>query len=310
MSHNIKKEIEKLQSKVDKLEDSDDKNDIKRVKELKLKIKELELEREHEREAESGSESDSEEKSKPKSKAVKKAKDDDDDTEDEKPKKSKTSKKDKENADTEDEKSKPIKKEDADAEDKPKSKVSKTVGKDEEKIGTPIIKEIVGILHRSGDIDRYSTIPDIPCKRLLKEAILPTRATEFSAGYDLYATEDYTLKVGERHLFKSGWAMAIPVGYVGEIWPRSGTAVKNGIDTMAGVIDSDYRHDIGIELINLNSKHNRINEDDDLSFKIKKGDRIAQLLIKKTESPKFVETTDDLPTANSQRSGGFGSTGS
>jgi dUTP pyrophosphatase len=92
--------------------------------------------------------------------------------------------------------------------------------------------------------------------------------------------------------------MAIPEGYVGLIWPRSGMAYKYGLDVFAGVIDSGYRGDIGVILYN--SQYN--------SYEINKGDRIAQILIQKVEDFELVEV-DDLE--DSQRGkGGFGSSGS
>ena len=91
--------------------------------------------------------------------------------------------------------------------------------------------------------------------------------------------------------------MAIPKGYVGLIWPRSGLAHKYGLDVFAGVIDSGYRGDIGVILYNTKLDH----------YKIKKGERIAQILFQKIEDFDLVEV-DDLD--DSQRGvGGFGSSG-
>ena len=74
-------------------------------------------------------------------------------------------------------------------------------------------------------------------KKLLENAKLPEKGTEYAAGYDLFATENYTLQPKTRHLFKTGLAMEIPEGFYGRIAPRSGLAYKKGIDVLAGVVD-------------------------------------------------------------------------
>ena len=79
---------------------------------------------------------------------------------------------------------------------------------------------------------------------------MPTRANKTDAGYDLYALEDLEIGPVNQKLVKTGISMAIPKGYVGLIWPRSGLAYKHGLDVFAGVIDSGYRGDIGVILYN------------------------------------------------------------
>ena len=91
-------------------------------------------------------------------------------------------------------------------------------------------------------------------KKLNELAAIPSKGSPQSAGYDLYSTEKYTLKPLERKLFKTGLAMSIPSGMYGRIAPRSGLAYKQGIDVMAGVIDEDYRNEVGIILINLSNE--------------------------------------------------------
>jgi len=130
---------------------------------------------------------------------------------------------------------------------------------------------------------------------LSEGACLPTRGTPFSAGLDLYALED-TLVTEKQCLVKTGVSMAIPAGYVGLVWSRSSMALKNGVFTEAGVIDSDFRGNICVVMFSNKGE-----------YQIKKGERIAQLLIQPVSSmnPKQV---DKLP--ETQRSdGGFGSTG-
>lgn len=140
------------------------------------------------------------------------------------------------------------------------------------------------------------TLP-IPIKRLDPAAIIPTRAHEGDAGYDLYALDGGLIEPGKRLLLRTGIAMAIPAGYYGRIAPRSGLAVKQGMDVLAGVCDSVYRGDVGVLLLNTSDK----------PVSIAPRDRIAQLIIERCYTASF-EEIDDLPS--SARGGaGFGSTG-
>jgi dUTP pyrophosphatase len=131
----------------------------------------------------------------------------------------------------------------------------------------------------------------------VKGEYAPQNAKKGDAGSDLRASEEITIPSKGRCLVPTGISMAIPSGYVGLIWPRSGLAVKHGIDSGAGVIDSGYRGEIRVLLFN----HS------DADFKVAKGDRIAQILIQKVETPQFVqvETLDETERG----AGGFGSTG-
>ena len=129
------------------------------------------------------------------------------------------------------------------------------------------------------------------------DGVPPSRSTAHAAGADLHAAEDLTLAPGERRLVPTGLRVAIPPGHAGLVWPRSGIAVRDGIDTMAGVIDSDYRGEVKVLLIN----HGRE------PFRIRRGDRIAQLLVQRVEPAEFVPA-DGLPES-ARGEGGFGSTG-
>jgi len=137
----------------------------------------------------------------------------------------------------------------------------------------------------------------IKIKKINSEARVPIFAMEGDAGMDLYSTNDLNILPAEIVICETGIAMAIPSGYVGLIWDKSGIAFKGGIKTMGGVIDSSYRGEIKIILKNL-SNHEYI---------IKKGDKIAQILIQKIEVPIIEEVTELDNTKRGQE--GFGSTG-
>ena len=140
---------------------------------------------------------------------------------------------------------------------------------------------------------------DIKFKKLNDDAIVPTRATENSAAYDLYCTEDFMLLNGQTKLIKLGFATEIPLGCCAKICPRSGLALKKNVTIVnaPGIIDSDYRDEWGVILHKLQSMES--------SIKFNKGDRIAQVLFEQCLSVEF-SVVDELP--KSKRKGGFGST--
>ena len=141
---------------------------------------------------------------------------------------------------------------------------------------------------------------EILITKLDQQAVIPTYATLGDAGADLYSISEVTLGPGERALIKTGIAIAIPLGFVGLVHPRSGLGLKSGVSVVntPGTIDSGYRGEIGVVLIN---------HDLEKSFTVKKGDRIAQLVIQKVENVQF-KLVSELP--DSQRStGGYGSSG-
>lgn len=137
----------------------------------------------------------------------------------------------------------------------------------------------------------------IKIQKLFKDAILPTYAHPDDAGMDLYSREEKILKPSERHIFKTGIAMAIPCGYAGLVWDRSGLAAKEGITTLAGVVDSSYRGEIGVVI--LNTSPNKV--------KIIKGERIAQMLIQPVIAAKIKEAKKLNQTQRG--TGGFGASG-
>jgi len=125
---------------------------------------------------------------------------------------------------------------------------------------------------------------------------LPEYATEGAAGADLRAAESVTLPAGGRAAVATGVSVEIPAGYVGLVWPRSGLAVRHGIDTLAGVIDSDYRGEVKVVLVNHGPE----------PWAVAPGDRIAQLLIQPVARARF---TRAALAPSGRGTGGFGSTG-
>lgn len=134
-------------------------------------------------------------------------------------------------------------------------------------------------------------------RKLTDDAVIPKRGTKFSAGYDLVAAEDFIIQGHQKKLVSTGIGWS-PDGdhdldKVGLIWPRSGLAVKHGLDTLAGVIDADYADEIKVVLYNTSP----------IPYYGKKGERIAQLVIQNYRTVSNDEFT------NNDRDGGFGSTG-
>ena len=137
----------------------------------------------------------------------------------------------------------------------------------------------------------------IKIKKLSENVILPKFANPGDAGMDFYANETINLQPNERKLVSTGISMAIPKGYVGLIWDKSGLASKHGLKTMAGVIDSGYRGEIKILILNLSNE----------SYVIESGKKIAQMLIQPIEQKEIIEVNDLDETYRGD--GGFGSTG-
>jgi dUTP pyrophosphatase len=136
--------------------------------------------------------------------------------------------------------------------------------------------------------------------RLSESARPPARAHDGDAGYDLHAAEALTLPAGARGSVGTGVAVAIPAGHAGLVLPRSGLALRHGIALVnaPGLIDSGYRGELRVLLLNT---------DQDQAFEIGVGDRIAQLLIVRHESPELVEVHELGESARG--GGGFGSSG-
>lgn len=129
-------------------------------------------------------------------------------------------------------------------------------------------------------------------------AKLPSYAYEGDAGMDLFSFEDINIASHSKALISTGLKVAIPRGYAGFVWDKSGIATKNHVKTMAGVIDSNYRGELKVALTNLGEE----------VYKIKKGEKIAQLIIKPVVSPE-IEEVYELPNDDIRGDRGFGSSG-
>jgi dUTP pyrophosphatase len=147
--------------------------------------------------------------------------------------------------------------------------------------------------------------PEIAVTRLAHGADLPLPAYEsaHAAGMDLRAAvpadEPLTLRPGDRHAVPTGLAMAIPPGFEGQVRPRSGLALRHGVTCLnsPGTVDADYRGEVKVILVNLGEE----------DFTIRRGDRIAQLVIAPVTAAAWKEVTTLDETARGE--GGFGSTG-
>ncbi len=134
-------------------------------------------------------------------------------------------------------------------------------------------------------------------KTLRPEATLPSFAHDTDAGLDLHTTQDIELQPGELVAVPTGICFAIPIGYVGLIWDKSGVAIKRGLKTMGGVIDAGYRGEVFVGLVNTGTT----------TQTFAAGDKVAQMVIQKIEQPtlELVTELDETPRGE----GAFGSTG-
>ncbi len=138
---------------------------------------------------------------------------------------------------------------------------------------------------------------ELKIKRLDKSVEKPAYIHDYDAAFDLRSSEEKTIKPKEKVIIKTGLSMAIPQGFAGLIWDRSGLAAKHSLHVLAGVIDSGYRGEVGVVMVNLGAEE----------FIVEKNMRIAQMLIQPVAMPKIVEA-DELDET-SRNKGGFGSTG-
>jgi len=140
--------------------------------------------------------------------------------------------------------------------------------------------------------------PNIRVQFLEKEAKLPSRSNPSDAGADIFSIESVMIHPGERKVVGTGIAIEIPEGFYGRVAPRSGLAAKHGIDVLAGVVDSSYRGEIKVVLLNTD-KHS--------TFHVEKGDRIAQLIVESHFN--FNIASSENLSSSERGKDGFGSTG-
>jgi dUTP pyrophosphatase len=139
--------------------------------------------------------------------------------------------------------------------------------------------------------------------KLIPTAQLPVRASADAAGYDLFSTDSYVVLPGRRCVVSTGISVQLPPGTYGRIAPRSGLAVKHGLDTLAGVIDPDYTGEVKVVLQNTDLVQ---------PFVIRPGYRIAQLILENYTVVDVVEIASEntgLVDPATRGSAGFGSTG-
>ena len=141
-----------------------------------------------------------------------------------------------------------------------------------------------------------TTLDVLRFKQLDSKAVLPARGSALAAGLDLCSIEDVELQPKQRAVVPTGLAVAIPPGFYGRVAPRSGLAAKNGLDVLAGVIDSDYRGEIRCVLYNTG----------DEVIELPAGSKICQLIVEQIITPEAAWVNDLDNTARGV--GGFGST--
>ena len=154
-----------------------------------------------------------------------------------------------------------------------------------------------------GDGGYLRAVLEVALVRLDPDLPVPSYAHEGDAGADLYARLDVTLVAGGgRALVPTGVALAIPPGHAGFVLPRSGLALRHGVTCLntPGLIDSGYRDELRVLLVNTDPSE---------AYEVRRGDRIAQLVVQRVEQAEFIEKTErDLPPS-SRNLGGFGHTG-
>lgn len=136
-------------------------------------------------------------------------------------------------------------------------------------------------------------------RKLVPDAVLPSYAHPSDAGMDVRSVEELTIAPGKRALVHTGLVMLLPPNYEAQVRPRSGLALKNGVTVLntPGTIDSGYRGEVGVILANFG----------EANFTVRKGDKIAQIVIAPVTQPEIVETSEVDET--DRGAGGFGSTG-
>lgn len=143
-------------------------------------------------------------------------------------------------------------------------------------------------------------VPELPVRRLHPDLPLPAYAHPGDAGADLCAAEDVVLPPGGRATVGTGLAVAVPAGHAAFVHPRSGLAARHGITVVnaPGTVDAGYRGEVRVVLLNTDRRE---------PFTVRRGDRIAQLVVQPVTTVRFVDVEELPPTPRGE--GGFGSTG-
>uniref|UniRef100_A0A8D0EAA3 Deoxyuridine 5'-triphosphate nucleotidohydrolase n=1 Tax=Salvator merianae TaxID=96440 RepID=A0A8D0EAA3_SALMN len=166
-----------------------------------------------------------------------------------------------------------------------------------------LLKQLLRLESASSPSKKFKVSrPEEPNRRLRfcklsENAFAPSRGSSRAAGYDLYSAYDCEIPASGKAVVKTDIQIALPAGCYGRVAPRSGLAANHFIDVGAGVIDEDYRGNIGVVLFNFGKE----------PFKVKKGDRIAQLICERIYYPELEEV--EVLDETERGSGGFGSTG-
>ena len=138
---------------------------------------------------------------------------------------------------------------------------------------------------------------DLRIKKVSKNAKVPDQPYDGDAGFDLYSTGTVSIEPGKKAAIGTGIALAIPKGFVGLIWDKSGIAIKHGLKTLGGVVDSGYRGEVMVGIINHSDK----------PYIFEEGDKVAQMLIQEVVLPKIVEVEELDETQRGDKK--FGSSG-
>src|SRR5690625_4214541 len=168
------------------------------------------------------------------------------------------------------------------------------------------------------------TLNKIGFKRLNDNAILPTKAHPTDSGFDLYASEDVIIEPGDTAVIKTGIAVELPKGYEAQVRPRSGITAKTKLRVQLGTIDQEYTGEIGVIVDNIaddpfgnTSRYinyvdgSEIRQDEDIpdgTYYIRKGDKLAQLVVQPLPAVEAYEVEGDLEETE-RGEGGFGSSG-
>merc|ERR1712168_422928 len=168
-------------------------------------------------------------------------------------------------------------------------------------IGTPTTTTKIEQLKLEAVVTNFNDISDdntvLKFKKLTPNATTPLRGSRYAAGFDLFSAETKEIDAQSHGIVKTDIAVMLPPGTYGRVAPRSGLAAKHFIQVGAGVVDFDYRGNVGVVLFN----HKKD------SFQVNKGDRIAQFIVEKICMPTLVEVK--VLEETERGAGGYGSTG-